>query len=143
MLTRLSVLALVLLLASPAQVYAAKKDELKLITSYLTSGDRDTPDEFFKRTDSIDFKHEDVIFYIGNFTWEDFEKSGGRHETKYIWYSNGNPVGAPKWKGVFKTAPWEVRTNIWAATLGYGEHKVELYVDNELVDTKNFKVVKD
>ncbi len=39
MLTRLSVLALVLLLASPAQVYAAKKDELKLITSYLTSGD--------------------------------------------------------------------------------------------------------
>lgn len=117
-------------------------DNVELITSFTTSGEIKDDTDVFKRTDSSTFKHHDTIFYFANFTWADIEDNGGRHKTVYKWYSNGKIIGALKWKGKFETAPWEVRSSMHAATLGYGNHKVELYVDGVLVDAKEFEVKK-
>ncbi len=135
---RITVFFYLLLLS--AFSFSAKKVEL--INSYMTTGERETTDQYFKREEKYEFKHSDTVFYFSNFTWENIEKSGGRHKAYYKWYSNGKPVGAPKWKGKFKTAPWEMHSYIRAGTLGYGNHKVEMYLDENLIDTIEFTITK-
>lgn len=130
-----------LLLFTACEAFAVK--EVELLRSYMTSGWKETTDQVFKRSDKSEFTHEDEIIYFANFTWVKVEKSGGRHKAIFKWYSNGKLISAPKWKGKFKFSPWEVRSWLWGATLGYGNHKIEMYLDGNLVDTKEFRVIKN
>ena len=112
LLNKSTIILVSFLLAVSVNAKSKNKDKVELITSYMTTGEIRNDSEYFRRTDSTSFKHEDTIFYFANFTWADVEDDGGKHKTAYKWYSNDKLIGAPKWKGKFKTAPWEVRSSM-------------------------------
>jgi hypothetical protein len=132
-------LFVIVIFISPS-VFAGKDVGLKMISSYLSPFGKNQTNEILKRKDAVIFKHDDIIYYFANYTWENLEKNGGQHKALFKWYSNGTPVGAPFWKGRFETAPWELHSTMVAATLGYGKHKIEFYLDGKLIDTKEFEV---
>ena len=98
--------------------------EMKLTSSILTMGG------------------QGAIHLLTTLRWQDVESGAGVHEVVHKWYAWEELVSRIKFDPRFCRTPYEVRSKITASSLGVGNHRVELYIDDVLFDQRDFEVVE-
>lgn len=114
--------------------------EMKLTSSILTTGGQGAT--FERIAQKGPFKLEDTIHLLTTLRWQDVESGAGVHEVVHKWYAWEELVSRIKFDPRFCRTPYEVRSKITASSLGVGNHRVELYIDDVLFDQRDFEVVE-
>lgn len=107
-------------------------------TVISTGGDGNRP----KRINQDTFSVEDEIILLTTVRWEEVEKRAGLHQAVWKWYSNGALISVVKRSLDFYATPYELWSSMIATSLGPGNHRVELYIDDKLFDKQTFKVTE-
>jgi len=111
--------------------------EMRVVSSVLSDLGGE---ERVKRVDKDSFLIEDSIYHFVTLTWDDVRKNGGKHKLIRRWYTGDKLVAESKRKFYLGRPPQEFWGYIRATMVGPGEHKSELYIDNQLIDTREFSI---
>ena len=85
------------------------------------------------------YANEDVNFYA-KVGWDPGQDSGGAHRLQYKWYQNDAPQLTFGGTRTFDTNPTYWWAYVHASHFSPGPHKVELYIDDRLVASKDFEI---
>lgn len=131
-----------LLLAGSALVvwlYVPATDLIDVRESYLTAKTQTTleerhPRETFRPSETVHLK---TVLY-----WDDWTvKLEPYFVLTWVWYTGDDEIGSYETELEFGDAPQVLEGFVPAKELGSGKHRVELYVDGELFDTREFEVL--
>jgi hypothetical protein len=114
-------------------------DQLTLTRSILTS---ELATDTFARRDRTHFRTTDSVRLITIVRWPDLHASAGRHVVRWQWYRGDTPLAAVHQQVEMIQTPYELYGEIPARELGPGEHHVECFVEDVMVDRRSF-VVED
>jgi DNA mismatch repair protein MutH len=129
--------AVVLTLTLGACAMMPKPEELLLSRSILTT---EAPTDTFARHDQTTFTDTDTIHLISIVTWTNPHAGAGMREVLWRWQVNADKSITGNRHISFLQTPYELYADIPASVLGPGPHKVECFVDEQLVDSREFTV---
>ena len=127
-------------LVSGCQTLASPLTKQDLRTSVICTGvegsmrGAQSPDGI---TDTLGI--EDSVYMLSTFSWTD-GRPRGPFRFEHKWYSNGQYVTRSGGQGRKGHTPYTVWGKNAAFSLGPGIHSVELYVEERLIDRKEFTV---
>lgn len=94
-----------------------------------------------RRGDTKDFRLNDRIVQMVDFTWADPMQDGGIHDCEWKWYRDGKLVSdTPERDFRFVKTPFTLRTARPAAPFGVGTYTVDTILDGKVVATSAFTI---
>ena len=111
--------------------------QLHVVSNFLTSEENVVKGI---RTPMTAFTSKDVIVYFIDFQWDDATRGFGGHEVKYNWYAGDKLISTGHHGQGFDHAPLELWGRRSASSLGTGHFKVDAFVDDTLVASKEFDI---
>lgn len=93
-----------------------------------------------KRTPVEVFDLPDNIIFYTTLSWPKVEASAGYRQVRWKWYNNGELVASYENRIHLERSPWDVWGYISASSVGVGDNKVEMYIDDKLMSSATFKV---
>jgi len=116
--------------------------DMQHVTSILTTGGSADAVKFDRTPQTGPFGIGNRIYFLTTLRWDDTSSGAGNHKVKWKWYSGEKEISILERTFNFNTTPFELRGSILASALGAGHHKVEVYIDDKLFDSKNFDVAE-
>lgn len=96
----------------------------------------------FDETPMSEIKQRDSLVVITHLKWEPPASDGGRHAVNWTWYENGKVVAIRKKDVKFDKTPFRLFWRMPAADFDPGHYRVEVAIDDKVVDTREYDVVK-
>jgi hypothetical protein len=96
----------------------------------------------FDETPVKEIKQRDSLVVITHLKWEPLASDAGYHAVNWTWYADGKVVAVRKKDVKFKNSPFRLFWRIPAADFDPGHYRVEVAIDNKVVDTREYDVVK-
>ncbi len=112
-------------------------EQMDVTDSYLTSRD-DAQSAVPLRQKQ--FTMSDTVHARTVVDWGVSQDLGPVHIAMWIWYSRGQPAATDAAPVIFKSRPYVIAVKRPAQALGEGNHKVEIYLDGVLMDTRPFEI---
>ena len=113
-------------------------ENMQRVTSILTTGGST---ELFDRSPKTEpFGIGDRVFFLTTLRWTDSNSGAGSHKVRWDWYLGSEIAAVVERSYNFHTTPFELRGVILASALGPGHHKVEVFIDESLFDSREFDV---
>lgn len=120
-----------------ALAYVPPLDLVEVSDSYTTSrGSTDVAERVARSS----FGREETVYLKTVLQWDDWSV-GRTHFVAWIWYANDQPSAHNMMQMDFDGSPFVLLGYTPAASLGTGHHRVEVYVDGQLLDQRAFEVM--
>ncbi|PPE73776.1 hypothetical protein C3942_10205 [Solimonas fluminis] len=121
-----------------ALVYTPAADLMDVHESYLTAREQTTIDQRHPR---VSFTSAETVYLKTVLGWDDWSVMAQPHIVTWAWYTGDEMVDSYVTVLEFDEPPYVLEGYYPAAQLGRGQHRVELYVGEELFDTREFEVL--
>ena len=90
--------------------------------------------------DAVKVQAGEIVYLKTVLHWDDWS-AGGDHQVTWHWFTGDQPRGSASVPVRFGLPPRVLLGSMPATDLGVGRHRVEIYVDGELFDARDFEVV--
>lgn len=95
----------------------------------------------FDETPMKEIKQRDSLVVISHVKWEPVTSEAGRHAVHWTWYKDGKVVAVRKKEMKFEKNPFRFFWRMPAADFDLGHYRVDVSIDNRVVDTVEYDVV--
>ena len=95
--------------------------------------------------DEIPMTHiqqRDSLVVITHVKWDPLAPDAGIHEVNWTWYTGDKVVAVRKADVRFKKSPFRLFWRIPATDFDPGHYRVEIAIDNKVVDKREYDIVK-
>lgn len=95
----------------------------------------------FEEIPMKEIKQRDSLVVITHAKWDPVTSDAGRHAVIWTWYMDGKVVAVRKQDMKFAKSPFRLFWRLPAADFDPGHYRVEVSIDNKVVDTLEYDVV--
>jgi|SRR5471032_827803 len=95
----------------------------------------------FDETPMQQIKQRDSLVVITHLQWQPVGAEAGYHKVVWTWYADGKAVAVRNRDVKFEKSPYRLTWRIPAADFAPGHYRVDVSIDNKVVDTREYDVV--
>ena len=96
----------------------------------------------FDEVPMTEIRQSDALVVITHVKWDPLAADAGIHEVNWTWYADGKVVAIRKADMRFKKSPFRLFWRIPAADFDPSHYRVEVAIDNKVVDQREYDIVK-